>query len=837
MAMHRRALDAREKTALLSVVVGLAGAAVTFASAVRSEPFGNPLSLALITVMFFVAEQHLITFEFRRQSHSMTFAGVPLALGIMMLPVTALVAARLVGSLAALLMHRTSAEKTVYNSAAFWLEAAVSGVLGRLVLQSHALDPVTLALFLCSIALVDQLMTGLVLFLIRIHGGQFTRRSALEVHAQSVVLSVVSTIFAVCLHSLVSLGATGWVLVTVLVAAAVVTYRAYAVTLRRHQSLAMVHDFVTHAAAAETLDDLAHHSLTKIRSVLRASVVELLLVEHGTSDAAAPLVLHLDDEEKLSSERVDLKAADWVRMRALHHGEPTIAVRGKDSALVTWLDSVGLQDAIVVAVQVGADVVGTLTVGDRLTDLATFTTDDLRLLQTLTGHLAMSLHSARLLDTLSYEATHDSLTGLANRSSLSQAIAALDDRPGAVLLLDVDKFKDVNDVLGHDVGDRLLQVIAARLRAYLPEKAVVARLGGDEFAAFLPMLAGTDAAAAAEDVARGLAAQILLPVRFDDALLTPEVSIGIAVAPAVAAQNLLRCADTAMYVAKASPGVVAVYEPGMDSGRAERLALAADMRLALESSPQQFAVYYQPQVDLGSGAIVSAEALVRWLHPQRGLLAPDRFIPLAEAAGLIGGLTTHVLTAALIECARWRRRGHEVTVAVNLSARNLADADVSAQVLAALRAARAEPEWLILEITESTVMQDPDGAVATLTELAALGIGIALDDFGTGYSSLAYLQRLPVRELKIDRSFVTGLEDRGDSATVLFRSITTLGANLGLRVVAEGIETTTQYEAVADLGCDLGQGYLMSRPLPAAEFHTWLDAADPTGLRLIPATA
>jgi len=464
------------------------------------------------------------------------------------------------------------------------------------------------------------------------------------------------------------------------------------------------------------------------------------------------------------------------------------------------------------------------------------------MLQTLTSHFAVAVSSARLMEELSYEATHDALTGLANRSYLTHQIGALASvsSSSAVLLLDLDKFKEVNDVLGHDVGDQLLIVIAQRLRQCLPENATVARLGGDEFAVLL--LGGPDGIPDAAACAQLAADSIIAPVWFSEALLTPEVSIGIAMSPTVEPEDLLRCADTAMYVAKSRHDSVAVYETSMDSGRAERLALVADLRVALVHAPHQFALHYQPKIDLATGAVVSAEALARWHHPTLGILSPDRFIPLAEATGLIDELTMLLVTSALTECAAWRRRGHAVTVAVNLSARNLANATVIAHIAAAIAATGAQADWLILEITESSVMEDPEEAVAVLTNIAALGICISLDDFGTGYSSLSYVQRLPVTELKIDRSFISGLtaESPDGSAAALFRSITTLGANLNLRIVAEGIETKAELDAVTAMGCQIGQGYLISRPMATAAFRVWLDDYPTTGrdgLWLVPASA
>jgi diguanylate cyclase (GGDEF)-like protein len=842
-------LSARTRTLLLSFALGsIASAGALHSALATHQLISRPVTVVAIAVAFFVAEQHLVNIEFRSQSHSLTFAGVPLALGILLLPVDELVLARLVGSLAALLWQRIAAEKVVYNTAAFCFEAAVSGTLLHSWLpQTGELNLWATAVLLVCIAAVDQLMSLLVLLVIHLHGGRITRPDIAEVLVPAVLLSVVATVFASALYVLIQQGIVGDLLALALVTLAVLIYRSYASTSRRHQSLAVVHDFVTEGVGAETVEQLAPHSLARIRHVLRASTVELRLLD-SHADGKQPhqeslLFLGLGEDDQLThTDTHTSQSTDWVHSKAFHHGEPTLATHGHDTAIIRWLDSMNLKDAIVVPLQSGANILGTLTVTDRLGDTATFTGDDLKMLQTLTSHFAVAVSSARLMEELTYEATHDALTGLANRAHLSAQIRALGSvsSSGAVLLMDLDKFKEVNDVLGHDVGDQLLIVVAQRLRECLPGNATVARLGGDEFAVLLP--GGPDGTPDAAAVAQLAAERILAPVWFAEALLTPEVSIGIATSPAVAAENLLRCADTAMYIAKTRRESVAVYEPSMDSGRAERLALVADLHVALDHAPEQFTLHYQPKIDLATGAVVSAEALVRWHHPALGTLAPDSFIPLAEATGLIDKLTMHIVTAALTECTIWQRRGHAVTVAVNLSARNLANPMVIGHIAQAFSATGAQAEWLILEITESAVMDNPEEAVAALTEIADLGICLSLDDFGTGYSSLSYLQRLPVTELKIDRSFVAGLTANkpARSPAALFRSITALGANLNMRIVAEGIETQAELDAVTTFGCQIGQGYLISHPLAATAFQKWLDDYSTTGrerLHLVPASA
>jgi diguanylate cyclase (GGDEF)-like protein len=390
----------------------------------------------------------------------------------------------------------------------------------------------------------------------------------------------------------------------------------------------------------------------------------------------------------------------------------------------------------------------------------------------------------------------------------------------AVLLLDLDRFKEVNDALGHHVGDELLRVVADRLRSAVPEGAVVARLGGDEFAVLLrpssAVLARAQAVAA--DIDRALAQ----PVQLAEGLVSTGASLGIAVStPGLNESDMLRHADTAMYAAKAT-GRPVLYSDELDKGRVERLAMLADLHHALERD--ELELLYQPQLDLATGSIVAVEALVRWRHPALGLLAPDSFIPLAESTGLIHPLTDVVLRKALRQCRVWSDAGLQLTVAVNLSARSV-DTSLADKIARALDEADLPASQLILEITESAVMDDPDRAVPVLRRVADLGVKLSLDDFGTGYSSLSYLQRLPVQEVKIDRSFVFGLGGPTSSyaSAALIRSIITIGENLGLRIVAEGVEDAGVLDTLRSLGCDLAQGYHIGRPGTPEQLLTLLE--------------
>jgi diguanylate cyclase (GGDEF)-like protein/PAS domain S-box-containing protein len=425
---------------------------------------------------------------------------------------------------------------------------------------------------------------------------------------------------------------------------------------------------------------------------------------------------------------------------------------------------------------------------------------------------------------LTRQAFTDQLTGLPNRALLrdrAQQALRLAGRQGvtaALLLLDLDRFKEVNDTLGHHHGDLLLQQVAERLHGSLRGSDTVARLGGDEFAVLLPQIAGVQEATV---VADKLSAAIEAPFAVDGLSLDVDVSIGVAVYPDHASDpnELLQRADVAMYAAKATHAAYTIYDPSLDQHNPRRLGLLGQLRRALAAG--ELVVHYQPKADVRSGRILGVEALVRWQHPEHGLLGPGEFVPLAETTGLIRPLTAHVLDAALRQCRAWQDAGRELSVAVNLSTRCLLDLTLPDQITALLEVTGVAPQRLVLEITESAIMTDPTRALEILNRLHVLGVQLAIDDFGTGYSSMAYLKSLPVDELKVDRSFVTHLRDNQSDA-VIVRSTVDLGHNLGLRVVAEGVEDRATWQELATLGCDSVQGYYLARPMPAAELVAWL---------------
>jgi diguanylate cyclase (GGDEF)-like protein len=431
----------------------------------------------------------------------------------------------------------------------------------------------------------------------------------------------------------------------------------------------------------------------------------------------------------------------------------------------------------------------------------------------------------RRLRRLARQAYYDELTGLPNRArfkrDVERALADGKGREAAVLLLDVDRFREVNDTFGHGCGDEVLRKIAARLATLKAPGFALARLGGDEFGILTH--AGADAA---YSIGRGALHALRLPFEIDGIPLAIEASIGAAIFPEHAsdAELLLRRADIAMYAAKERHAGIAIYDPECDPGDAQRLALGSELGRALER--EELVLFYQPKISLSSGRIIGVETLVRWQHPQRGLVAPSEFMPFAERTGLIRPLSRYLLERAIRQCSVWQTAAIDIHVAVNLTMHDLVDADLPSEVAQILAEGGLPPDHLTLEVTESSIMRDPFRVRQVLLRLSEMGVRIAIDDFGTGYSSLGFLKQLPVDELKIDRSFVMSMATDAGDATIV-RSTIDLGRNLGLTVVAEGVETAETLERLKELGCNVAQGYFMGQPAPAEELTGLLFADTP----------
>jgi diguanylate cyclase (GGDEF)-like protein len=533
-----------------------------------------------------------------------------------------------------------------------------------------------------------------------------------------------------------------------------------------------------------------------------------------------------------------LRTGDGSRVNALlqrdleEASRPFVNLELQIFALTSSLLVIAVFAAVIFArtvsqpLRVLADGAGRVERGDYVTPIVVHQQDEI-------GHLATAFNQmqsaiATREEEIRFQATHDALTGLPNRTlfldRLSYAIiGARRNGPSVgMIMMDIDRFKEVNDTLGHQFGDQLLIEIGRRLEHTLRQSDTVARLGGDEFAVMF--LAPTFKHA--EDVAARVESAFEAPIMLGDVSIDVNASLGIALYPAHAddAGTLMRHADIAMYDAKREHSGVAIYEPGRDEHTLRRLSLMMDLRQAI--ARDELELYFQPKADVKSERVVHAEALVRWNHPQHGIMRPDEFIPLAEQSGKISLITKWVIRRAIAQCAEWRRDGLELTVAVNLSALDLFDSELPTFISGLLSDAKLSPASLVLEITESAVMKDAAFSTKMLADLKRRGICLAIDDFGTGYSSLAHLKRLPVDELKIDKSFVMNLCESAADDLVIVRSTIELGHNMGLVVIAEGVETLEAWDILKRLGCDMAQGYYMTPPLSATKFREWLEKSE-----------
>jgi diguanylate cyclase (GGDEF)-like protein len=543
-------------------------------------------------------------------------------------------------------------------------------------------------------------------------------------------------------------------------------------------------------------------------------------------------------------EPVDSQVADEMRdLLERSGGAITLDRPFGGGRLQRYLESRGVTHAVVAPLPGEERVLGAIMLANRFGVVRSFEHDDLRLLDTLAGNASVALQYDRLeqavlqlsvlQEQLHHQAYHDPLTSLANRSLFTDKVReAIAQRTGelAVLFIDLDDFKTVNDSLGHAAGDELLVSVASRLRACLRPEDVVARLGGDEFAVMVED--AHDAEAAAVKVARRIMEAFVLPVGVGSESVAVYVSVGIATNHGAdfSAEELIRDADVAMYKAKTSgKGHFEVFHPSMGAAVLERHGLKEELRLAIERD--ELMLYFQPIVDLDTGCAVAEEALVRWEHPRRGVVGPAEFVALAEETGLIVSLGQYVLEEACQQARRWQAQAQddptypgETAVHVNLSAVELRDPELVARVRATLEEAGVDPRSLVFEITETVLLDDSERVSATIGELRELGVRFALDDFGTGYSSLSYLHTLPFDMLKIAKSFVDGLARGGREASFV-RMIIELARTLGVAVIAEGIEEHEQVTALVALECDLGQGFYLGRPEPVRAELTLRPAA------------
>ena len=824
-----RRRDVSSVTIFTGVVVICAAAVYWFGvHGLGPLPTTVQIPWGLFVVAFAATEMAVVHLHVRRSAQTFSLSEVPLVIGLFFIAPHLLIAARLLGAAPALFfVRRQRSVKLAFNLASLATETATAIVIFRTLLHgtSPASGSARFAAFAAAVGagLVGTLLVGLVSSL---HEGQLKPALWRRMLATGAVSFTANASLGLVAVTILQLDMSAlWYLLVVL-AIVFLAYRGYSTVHRRHEDLELLYDFTRAVGGALHVESVGLRLLVRARDLLRAENAELIL--ENLQDDGPATRFRLTGDERVERQP-DTEIARQLRA-AVGDGDSLALPRTtRDDAQRALLDHLGVKDAVLVRVDAEGDVSGTVLVSNRLGDVLTFSGEDVRLLQTLANHASVALANGRLVDQLTeqasereHEALHDALTGLPNRTMFQRELTAVIASPGskaAVLLMDLNGFKDVNDTLGHQAGDLLLRDIGGRLQRALEGTGFVARLGGDEFAVLLPGVGGE---LAAKTVAHEVLSVLEQQTTIEGVRVDIGASIGITLCPTHGdeATALLRRADVAMYAAKSTHAPIEIYSADRDTHSPQRLALVGELRSTLEGGDLR--VVYQPKADLRTGRVVGVEALARWNHAGRGFVPPDEFVGVAERSGLIQTLTRHVLRTALAQCRLWRLSGLPLNVSVNLSARSLLP-ELPSEVARILGETGVAATALTLEITESSIMADPGRTGQVLEELSAMGVGISIDDFGTGYSSLTYLKRLPVDEIKIDKSFVMAMaRHEGDAAIV--RSTVDLGRNLGLRVVAEGIEDAAMWTALTTLGCDMAQGYYLSPPLTPTEFDAWLRA-------------
>ncbi|SDF24094.1 diguanylate cyclase (GGDEF) domain-containing protein [Blastococcus aurantiacus] len=783
----------------------------------------------VLALAFIATETFVLNVQVRRETQTISLSEIPLVLGLFFAAPLPLLLARVVANAAVMVVVRRSPPvKMVFNVALLIGSTCVAiSVFSALAPSTGELTASSWLAAYAAALLADVLCALAIGAMIAVHDGGVNVRGLLTEAGSVLVPALGVTIGLLAVTSLVASTSSAWLLVA-LGAGLLVGFRAYASLAERHLNLERLYRFSQAVSSTPGTDELMGNVLTEAREILRAEHATVVFV---ASDGGLVARIGLGATGRLTRSEAPPSEQDaWMIREVVDGGGTLLMPRGtRDPRMREWLEAAGVRDAVAVPLTGGAGIVGVLVVADRWGDVKTFEPDDVLLLETVTNHAGVALRNGELIGRLRHDALHDALTGLPNRTLLQrelaaalEAVASGRSAGAAVMVLDLDGFKSVNDTLGHQQGDALLVEVGARLTAALGRAGTVGRLSGDEFAV---VLTGADDEEAAVRVGRRVLRALEHPVVLDGLEVVIGASLGIALAPAHGDDpaGLLKRADLAMYDAKTSTRSLRVYEADLDADHPRRLTLASDLRTALQQGDLQ--VHVQPQARLDTDAVVGVEALVRWEHPRLGWVSPDEFVPVAERAGLIGALTSQVLEIALAAVASWRAAGRDLGIAVNLSTRSLQDPDLVDEIARLLRRHDVPAARLTLEVTESSVMGDPARAVALLHQLRDLGVRLSVDDFGTGYSSLSYLQRLPVQEVKIDRSFVAGL-DRGTENVAIVRAIVDLGRNLGLDVVAEGVEDQATRDRLAAMDCDLLQGWHLARAMPVEELLPWLTARD-----------
>jgi diguanylate cyclase (GGDEF)-like protein len=804
--------------------IAAGGCALALLSAVLVFP-GNPGELRLlpflfVTAAFAVAESVLLFIEFRRQTARWSVSELPLAVALVHLGGPWIALARAIAVGITFLRRPYSPPKAVYNLAVTVVEVAAAVAVLDLLPSRPLTDPASWLCLMAAVMVADVVGNSMVIAAIGLSGGHPGRQVWQKLLLPIAVVSPFAVSVALVAMLLVPLTAWAALLVLPVMAAVVLLFRRFAAVSQERRSVEQVYDFARRVESLTPDDAGTRELVVAVRELLNGERVALWLPPY------------LDQEPRLVVDAEDGAAwydgpgdpDDLVRRRAVDArstGAVLVSSARADEEEMAALRRRGAQEVLGAPIATAAGEPGYLEICDRRNDTLSFADDDRAALDSMLTHVNAAIRQQQLLTQIRYDADHDRLTGLPNRQRL---VAEIDELLAAdpagtragLILASLDNHTEIVDTLGHAASDELLLVTAGLLREHAPPQALLARMEGEQFAVLLPGLS----LAATERAARRLREATSTRARVAGLDLEVSITIGVAAAPVHGTESgtLMQRADVALLAAAAGPGV-ASYHPVLDQQSLRRLQLGTELEQAMAEG--QISVVFQPIIDARTSDIVSVETLVRWAHPRYGAVAPDEFIHLAEQIGRIGLLTDHVLDLALERCRKWLDQDISLSVAVNLSARCLTEPDLVERVARALRRHGVPGELLTLELTEGSVVDDSVRSSTVLADLHALGLRLSMDDFGTGYSSLSQLRQLPIDEVKIDKSFVLGMStSQGES--FIARSIIQLAHNLGLRVVAEGVEDELTRNALAEMGCDKLQGFLVSRPLPDDRLENWL---------------
>jgi diguanylate cyclase (GGDEF)-like protein len=829
--------------------MALVAAALFAALALPIQPHFTPVSIPwwALAIAFYLAETNVVHLEFRRTAHTFSLSEIPLVLGLVFATPVDFVLANVIGAgLGLVLVRRQSPIKLAFNLSHFALEATLAVIVFNL-LNGGNVSPgalVWLAAF-ASAAVANVVGIVSIAVAIAFAEGRWEPGRLPETLKFGLAVGMTNTSLALMGVTLLWLDPSSAWLLGIPIGLILVAYRTLMSEREKNKSLEFLYESTRILQRSPELDAAVADLLQHARTMFRAGRARLVLFSTRAGEPALETVIGPADERHVMRE-IELDTDDPIYRRALLETGAFLHHQSAEQSELIDARYPGMQDAMVAALRGDTETIGMLIIADRLGDVTSFMAEDLKLFETLANHAAVAFENgqlgrslaqlAELKERLRHQAYHDVLTGLGNRAlfleRLNESLVGevhAGASPSAILFVDLDDFKTVNDSLGHAAGDDLLRAVAERLRACVRPEDLAVRLGGDEFG----VLVEDGEAGGAVVVAQRILDALRAPFPIAGTEVAIHASIGVAVSrrPQDGAEALVRDADVAMYTAKATgKGGYAIFQPRFYAAVVRRHALKGDLQRAVDDGC--FVLYYQPIVDLATSETVSVEALLRWQHPARGIVLPAEFIPFAEETGLILPIGRWVLEEAVKQACIWEEAsgGQLTRLSVNVSARQVQQAGFVDEIAELITRQDYPATQLTIEITETLMMQDVEVTIDRLQALRALGMRVALDDFGTGWSSMAWLREFPVDALKIPKEFLGGL-GASDNDWEFARAIVTLAHSLRLDVIAEGIEYADQVRRLRSIGVNTGQGFFFSPAVPAHEVPALLRATEPDDVK------